>query len=297
MTNLELYKVFYEVATKENITKASNSLCISQPAVTKHIQNLENDLGVNLFIRTKKGVVLSEYGKNIFFKVKKALNLFDEIETDVSEYQNLVKGTINIGISTTLSRKYLLPILKKFLDKYPNIILNIDTDPTKKLIEKLKNGKIDFIISKFPSEKNLDLEYTILNSTKYIFVANYDYKEIINSNNDINELIKYPIIVQNIPSNSRNSIDNLFKKSKINLKYKMQISSSSLLIDFVKNGYGIGYVTKLYVEKELKNKELFEINTGIESEKINYGIINLKHNSNTLCSNKLLKYIKKEFNL
>ena len=77
MINLELYRIFYVVAKEKNITKASKILNISQPAVTKHIKNLEYELGEELFIRTKKGVILNEYGRKIFLNVKNALNSID----------------------------------------------------------------------------------------------------------------------------------------------------------------------------------------------------------------------------
>ncbi len=66
MINLELYRIFYVVAESGNITKASKKLCISQPAVTKQIKNLESQLNTPLFIRTKKGVILNECGQKIF---------------------------------------------------------------------------------------------------------------------------------------------------------------------------------------------------------------------------------------
>ena len=63
--NFELYKIFYEVANEGNITKAANKLMISQPAVTKQIKTLEDELGGQLFIRTKRGVILTENGQKI----------------------------------------------------------------------------------------------------------------------------------------------------------------------------------------------------------------------------------------
>ena len=88
MINLELYRIFYVVAETKNITKASEILNISQPAVTKHIKNLEEQLGNPLFIRTKKGVILNEYGEKIFLNVKQALNLLSESEKEISKYKN-----------------------------------------------------------------------------------------------------------------------------------------------------------------------------------------------------------------
>lgn len=79
MINLELYKIFYTVAQTKNITKASEILNISQPAVTKHTQNLEYALNNPLFIRTKKGVILTDFGEKIFIKVKQALILLEDV--------------------------------------------------------------------------------------------------------------------------------------------------------------------------------------------------------------------------
>ena len=92
MVDLELYKIFYVVADTGNITKASEKLNISQPAVTKHIKNLEYQIGEPLFIRTKKGVVLNEYGKKIFLNVKNALTLLDVAEKTIGKYKDSNKG-------------------------------------------------------------------------------------------------------------------------------------------------------------------------------------------------------------
>ena len=71
--NFELYRIFYTVAVCGNITKASKELMISQPAVTKQLKTLENQLGGELFIRTKKGVILTDNGREIFNYVKHAI--------------------------------------------------------------------------------------------------------------------------------------------------------------------------------------------------------------------------------
>ena len=144
MINLELYKIFYVVAEIGNITKASEVLNISQPAITKHIKNLEEQLGEPLFIRTKKGVILNDYGKMMFLNVKKALTLLEESEKELANSKKITKGHIKIGISTTLIRKYLLNYLQKFHNLYPEIIFDIYTDTNKELIKELKNGTIDF---------------------------------------------------------------------------------------------------------------------------------------------------------
>ena len=293
MVNLELYRIFYIVAQVNNITKASEILNISQPAVTKHIKNLEEQLGNPLFIRTKRGVILNEYGEKIFLKVKQALILLDEIEKEISQYKDMNIGTIRIGISTTLTRKYLFEYFVKFHELYPNIIIDIFTDPTKDLIKKLKNGSIDIIISKFPSKIDYDLDYIKLGTTKYIFVCGEKYKNLSTNKILVNELVNYPLLFQEFPSNSRDSVNKYLKNNGINIEPKMSIASSNLLIDFISMGYGIGYVTKLYVEDSLKNKELYEIKVEPDTDNIDYGIITLKNNVLTSCCSKFIEYLSK----
>lgn len=292
MINLELYRIFYVVAETKNITKASEILNISQPAVTKHIKNLESELGNPLFIRTKKGVILNEYGEKIFLNVKQALNLLSESEKEISKYKSLNKGTIKIGISTTLARKYLLKYIKKFHETYPNIVIDIYTDATKDLIKQLKNGVIDIIISKFPHNRDNDLNYIYLGKTKYIFVASEEYSFLSDETIPIKKLVNYPLLLQKTPSNSRDNIEKYLKENNIHIEPKMNIASSNLLVDFIRLGYGIGYVTKLYVEEELKEKKLFEIKVIPDTDEISYGIILLKNNVMTSHCKKFIDYLK-----
>lgn len=284
MINTELYKIFYVVATTQNITKASEKLNISQPAVTKHIKNLEEQLGVNLFIRTRKGVTLTPIGQKLFLEIKNALTIFENIENDIKNYNKENHGTIRIGISTTLVRLILLDYIKNFNKKYPNVHIEIYTDTTKEHLKLLQNGLLDLVICKLPDNLSQDLEFQILGKTTYEFIANKEIYDNIKKKISLKELIKYPILLQKEPSNSWKSAKKLFNDNNIDIESKFNIGSSSLLIDFTKLGYGIGYITKLYIEKELENKELFIINTNVIMPKITYGIITLKNNIlNNIC--------------
>ena len=120
--NLELYKIFYVVASHLNITKASKELMISQPAISKSIKTLENQLGGTLFIRTKRGVNLTEEGKIFYNYVKDAMTIINNAENKFKDLINLETGTIRIGISQTLTKHFLLPYLEIFHKTYPKIL-------------------------------------------------------------------------------------------------------------------------------------------------------------------------------
>ena len=293
MTNLELYRIFYVVAVNQNITKASEELNISQPAITKHIKNLEESLGVILFNRTRKGVILTPIGQKIFLEIKNALTILDNVENEIKNYKDNNCGTIRIGISTTLVR-ILMEYINSFYKKYPNVKIEINTDTTKDNIKLLKNGLLDLIICKLPNKIDKDLNYIKMGDSSYEFVANKEWYSNIKQPMQLSNLTKYPILLQKEPSNSYFSAKKLFKENNIEVDSKLNIGSSSLLIDFTKIGYGIGYVTKLYIEKELKNKNLFIIKTIPETPKISYGIMILKNNILSNSCNKFIDYLMKK---
>lgn len=291
MINFELYKIFNIVAEIGNITKASEKLNISQPAVTKHIKNLEESLGGPLFIRTKKGVILNEQGKKVYIKIKQAVELIENAEKEFKNIKTLNYGKIKVGISTNLTRKYLFKYIKEFHEIYPNIIIEISTDPTSELIKLLKSGIIDFIVAKIPDNKDNELENIILGKLENIFVVNENYKNLIKKKLDINDILYFPILLQKQPSNSRKTIENYCIKNNIILNSIMDIASSNLLIEFVKAGYGVGFVTKLYVKEELEKKELYKLNVTPKIDSNVFGIIKLKNNNLTYCSKKFIEFM------
>ena len=289
---MELYRIFYIVAVNQNITKASKELNISQPAITKHIKNLEESLGVILFNRTRKGVILTPIGQKIFLEIKNALTIFNNVENEIKNYNDNDCGIIRIGISTSLVR-ILMDYINTFYKKYPNVKIEISTNTTKDNIKLLQNGLLDLVVCKLPTTLDKDLNFIKMGESSYEFVANKDLYNRIKQPIKLCDLINYPILLQREPSNSYFSSKKLFKENNIEIYSKLNIGSSSLLTDFTKIGYGVGYITKLYIEKELKNKSLFIIKTIPETPKISYGIITLKNNILSNSCNKFIDYLIK----
>lgn len=275
--NLEVWKLFYEVASSGNISKASKKLHISQPAITKQIKNLEEYLNCKLFIRSQKGVSLTGEGELILNDIKNGLNAFELAEKRLNDHNSMLIGTIRIGVSTTLTKTYLMPYIRDFHAKYPQIIFEISTDPTSLLKEQMKKGKIDFIIAKFPVKKTDGFQYNKIGKMQDIFIVSEVYKKLVNKKLTLQNLVDYPILLQKKPSSSREFIESFCEKNKTTLKSVLEIASSNLLIEFTKIGYGIGVVTKEYVKKELQNKEIFELNVIPKIPKREYGIISLKN--------------------
>ena len=170
--NFELYKVFHEVATAKSISKAAENLLISQPAVTQSIKTLEDQLGGKLFIRTPKGVILTNEGEELYKYIKEGMNYFINGTNKFSSLKNLDSGVINIGATTVIAEHYLMPYLKKFHTEYPNVDINIHNDLTDNLIKELRNGNLDIIIINTPRTNIKDIDIYSLSTLQDIFVGN-----------------------------------------------------------------------------------------------------------------------------
>lgn len=259
--DIELYKIFYTVAKYQNITKASKMLYISQPAVTMNIKKLEEQLEMTLFVRTKRGVTLTNEGQVLYEHVKEAMESIKIGENKIANLKKLESGNIRIGIGTTLTKHFLINHLDAFHKKYPKVTINIDTSITSEILKNLENGKIDLAI--ITTEKNVNKNLNIVYSEDIqdIFVANKDYKDKINKTIKLEELNNYPLLLQSHNSNIQEFLDKFLSKNNIELNSFMELASYSLAIDFAKIGFGISFITKNYVKDELKNKQLYEIKT------------------------------------
>ena len=291
--DFELYRIFYTVANNGNITAAAKELNISQPAISKSIKNLEEQLGGTLFIRTKRGVILTSEGKEFYNYIKKAIEYITSAENKFTDLINLETGCIRIGISTTLTKEFLLPYLEKFHKLYPNIDIMISTNISSELLTKLRNGLIDIVILNLNNKKyDDDIEIIKCKEINDCFVINNDYLNLNNLNLSIKDLNNYPLILQSKESNTRDFIDNFAKEHNVVLKPNMELASYTLVVTLAKIGFGIGYATKEYIKKELENKELFELKIKETIPPRYIGIALCKNNLPNFSTKKLIEIIK-----
>lgn len=290
--DFELYRIFYVVANNLNITKAANELNISQPAISKSIKSLEDQLGGQLFLRTKKGVILTKEGENFYKYIKQAIEFISSAENNFTDAINLETGTIKIGISTTLTKEFLIPYLKTFHQKYPKIKIEIATDVSNVLFTKLRNGLIDIIILN-KTDKNYgdDIEIkNVSNITNCFVTSDSSLKNKVLSIKDLNN---YPLVLQTKGSNARDFLDNFAKKHNTILNPNIELSSYTLVTEFSKIGFGIGFVTKEYIKDELKNNELYIINLKEKIPTRYIGIAISKNHLPNFSTKKLIELIKK----
>ncbi len=292
--NYESYKIFYHVALNQSISKAADKLLISQPAVSYQIKVLEEQLGITLFVRTKKGVTLTDEGKILYSYISKGIENFINGENALTNLKNLDYGIIRIGASTTVSKHVLMPYLKTFHKLYPNIEINITNNLTEELLRELRNGNLDILILNLPMNEGKDLNIKNILEVQDIFVANKEYYDILNKNISLSDLNNYPLLFQKKPSNTRDYLDNYLNTNKIKLIPKMEIVSYNLIMDFIKIGFGIGYATKEFIKEDLNNGDLYELNVTPKIPKRFIGAVTLKQTIPNFSVNKLIELMTKK---
>lgn len=292
--NFEYFKVFYFVAKNKNISKAANELMISQPAVSKTLKNLEDQMGCSLFSRGKNGVNLTEEGFVLYNEVKNAIEIIDNANSKVNEMIDLEAGILNIGISNTLTKQFLLPYIKEFNNKYPKVKIKIHTEPTYELITKARNGLVDFIILNLPYNIPDDFLKENLKEIHDCFVASNNFSNLKNKTIKLEELNNYPLILLAKGSNGRYFLDDICSKLNIKLNPKFELASYSLVTEFIKSGIGIGLVTREFVLDELRDGSLFEVNVSPTTPNRQIGLIYLKNKVFNRCSSKFLETLKED---
>ena len=290
--DFEYYRIFYVVAKNKNITAASKELNISQPAISKAIKKLEEQLGGELFVRTRRGVVLTSEGEEFYSYISKAIEYIYNAENRFTDLMNLDIGHIRIGVSTTVTENFLAPYLQKFHELFPNITIEIDTSVIDVLLQKLRNGLIDLII--FNVSKNdygSDLMITPCLEVHDIFTVGASYQFLSGEEISIHDLHKYPLIFQSKASSTRRFLEQFLKTNHCELNPELELAGNHLVTLFTKMGFGVGFATKEFIQDELDKKELFPLNLKEKIPSRFIGIATSKKHVPSFSTKKLLELI------
>lgn len=280
MVNLELYRIFVVVANELNITKASEKLHISQPAVTKHIKNLEGIIGTTLFKRSNKGLVLTEEETALYEELKDPINDIIKIDSKISKNKN-----VNVGSHNHLLNIIFGECINKFYLEYPNINLNLKCLETDKMLEMLANKELDIVFSK--KVENLKLKginYLHIGYLNDVFIANNNssFASRIVSKKELENAIIY------VPRTYAQTVIRL--KELLNNSH-LKNSSYNTILELTSKSETIGLITREYIDDaEFERYNLTELDTELKLEPIEFGIYFTEDRKNEV--NLLIKIIK-----
>ena len=261
--NLSLYYVFHTVAKKGSISHAAKELYISQPAISKSIQKLEDNLNTTLFKRSSRGVTLTADGEILFQHTRDAFDALEAGEEILARHHALGVDQLRIGVSTTLCKYILLPHLQRFIKAYPHVKISISCQSTYQTLTLLEENKIDIGLVGEPAIQK-GFYFQPLQKIQDIFVtttAYLEHLELRSGNSDLFQTATFMMLdEENI---TRQYINRVFLEHGVELSNILEVSTMDLLIEFAKIGMGVACVIQEFVQEELDCGDLITLPLGL----------------------------------
>ena len=267
--NYELYKVFYYVAKTLSFSEAATSLFISQSAVSQSIKVLETRLNQSLFIRSTKKVSLTKEGELLYKHIEPAINLISRGENQLLEAAALGESQLRLGASDTICRYYLVPFLKAFHLKFPEVHIKVTNGTSLQCAKMLEANQVDIIVTNSPNSALINsMHIESILEFRDVFICNPDFFPLKGRTVSLQKLQNYPILMLTKHSTTSEFLHNLFLQHSLDLVPAIELSSNDLLIDLAKIGLGIAFVPDFCLNETQTSLSLINTKETLPSRKL-----------------------------
>ena len=240
--NYEYYRSFYYVAKYQNLTLAAAAMKSSQPNLTRVMQNLEQQLGCRLFVRSNRGIVLTEEGETLYQHVAVAVEQLLQGEEALRRSVDLQTGTVYLGTSETALHELLLEEVRRFHQSYPAVRLKLRSYSTPKAIEALRCGEIDLAVVATPVEIQPPLRCQALKTFRDLLICGPDLAELQGRRLRLEELMDYPMVSLARETTAFAFYSRLYRRHGLELTADIEVATADLILPLVQNGLGIGFL-------------------------------------------------------
>jgi len=277
-------KVFYTVALRLNFTKAATELYITQPAVSKHIQELEENYKTKLFERNGSKIALTPAGEILLKHTKNIFEIYREIDFDMSSFIKDRQGLLRLGASTTISQYIISPVLARFHQKQQDIKVNLLNGNTEQIENALINKEIEIGIVEGQS-KNQSIKYVPFIKDELVLVCNTKNPLVKQTTISFEDLKTMKFITRERGSGTLEVIEYALKHVGVkltDLQIEMQLGSTESIKSYLLNSDCFAFMSIHAVDKELKNNELIVLDVENLSIERYFYIITLLGKSDAL---------------
>jgi DNA-binding transcriptional LysR family regulator len=256
--NLYHLKTFYHTAKFRSFTKAADELGITQPAVTRQIQELQSHYDLILFNRVGKKIILTDAGETLYSLAEKIFELETQVEESIRDFQQQKSGKISIVTTETFGGFYLPEIVANFYRKYPDIYISVLTLTDGYVIDSISklSNDLGFISKEIAHPKIVVKE---LLQEEILLVTNPDNPLVKKKDLDPSELNNISIIMPEIGCGSRKVISDFKKRHNIGFNVVCEFSNNEAIKELVKEGLGITLISRNAVQNEIKRGDLVAI--------------------------------------
>ncbi len=288
---LNQLQIFLEIVKTQSVTKASEKLHLTQPAVSIQLKNFQNQFDIPLTEVVGRKIYITEFGNEIAQAAENIINQVNAINFKTLAFKGQLTGRLKISIVSTA--KYVMPFfLSDFMKAHSGIELLMDVTNKNKVLESLENNEVDFaLVSILPT--TLNVEKLDLLQNKLYLVGNTEtkFKKGVNTKDLFHEL---PLIFREKGSGTRQTMESFIENNNISVIKKMELTSNEAVKQALIAGLGYSIMPLIGIINELRNNELQIITTKGLPIKTTWSLIWLKGKKHSPVSLSLLNYIKKE---
>ena len=236
---LRLLRTFKAVAEAGSFTQAASRIHLTQAAVSVHMRQLEEEVGVPLFLRVNKKLYLTEGGRALLGHAEAILRAHDEAKADLAAIGGPSHGRLHIGVASTAITAHPLPeILSEIKRKYALLDLSVVGGTSEWIIEQILAGSIDLGLVSLPVEAS-DVLTETLRSDRLVAAMSPQHKLARTRMITAEELSSEPLILGEKGGNTRRLIDLFFEKNKLDPKIVMELQRTEAIIKMVELGFGV----------------------------------------------------------
>ena len=257
--NFEYYRIFYYVAKYRNFTKAAHALHNSQPNITRAMNCLEREIHCTLFIRTNRGVRLTEEGEKLFRHVSAAMMQILAAEEELTESAELEKGCVSISVSEIALNVFLLEKLKKFHMAYPKVQLKLYNHSTPQAIHSVQSGEADFAVITTPTVTDKTLKATRLCEFQEILIAGNTFQALAEQKLSLQDLLQFPLICMEKNTITRQFYQKLFLEHGLSLDPSIETATANQILPLVKHELGLAFLPEPMVTDALQNNSVVSL--------------------------------------
>lgn len=233
-------KAFIAIAEERTFTAGAKRVQLTQAAVSMKIRQLEKEVGLPLFTRTPRRVILTEAGEHLLVRARTILREHDSALEELAEIAGAKRGRLRIGsASATFATSQLPNILEKLKGKYPNAEISVSSGTSKKLVDKILHGETDIAFVSLPIETP-GIETELLLSDEVVAIAHPSHKLANQKSISATSLAKENLILGERGGNTRRMIDDLFEEANVRPNVVMELSRQEAINKMVENNMGVG---------------------------------------------------------
>lgn len=259
ISNLEYYRIFYTVAKKGSFTAAANVLMTSQPALSRSVKLLEEDLGCTLFRRSSRGVRLTPEGEQLMAFVENAYQEMRKAEELMARLNEYSEGSIRICASATSLLTYLLDRIGVFREMYPHVRLHILNNNAAESIDRVRSGDVDFAVVSSPFDSPSDLKGVKLKQFHDLLMCGRRFMDIAGKELTLRQISEQPVISVSEGTAIRRFYDRLFLSHRCVFSPEIEVASVEMLLPMVIHNLGIAFVPEIYLS-EIVSDDVFVVN-------------------------------------